>query len=313
MSQLYIHIGYPKTATTTLQRHLYPNHPQINYLGKFIPSFGYRDQLLAEEMHKLISVDQIRYQGVDTIRELVRNEVESTDCPVTLISSENLAHIASTDMGVVAQRLREAFYPCKLIVTIREQLDLLRSFYSLHGRFGQYLYLMRTETENERFPLSMNRWLELSLRAGDRSVAATLYFNDLLQYYENLFGDSSVGVFLYEELANESDAFVNKLSAFMGIDATLSEQLISGRRENTKLTQRELRKLTASKLFRRDSSFDGVALSRTASAARTRPPRPAKIMVDESWISLVREQYRESNRLLAQRRGLNLEQHGYSV
>ena len=32
--KLYLHIGYPRTGTTTLQRHLYCKHPQINYLGK---------------------------------------------------------------------------------------------------------------------------------------------------------------------------------------------------------------------------------------------------------------------------------------
>ena len=32
--KLYLHIGYPRTGTTTLQKHLYCKHPQINYLGK---------------------------------------------------------------------------------------------------------------------------------------------------------------------------------------------------------------------------------------------------------------------------------------
>ena len=33
--KLYVHFGYPRTGTTTLQLHLFPNHPQINYLGRY--------------------------------------------------------------------------------------------------------------------------------------------------------------------------------------------------------------------------------------------------------------------------------------
>ena len=33
MTNLYLHIGYPKTATTTLQKHVFQHHLDINYLG----------------------------------------------------------------------------------------------------------------------------------------------------------------------------------------------------------------------------------------------------------------------------------------
>ena len=39
---LYLHIGYPKTATTLLASELFPQHQQINYLGVKIPSGFYR-------------------------------------------------------------------------------------------------------------------------------------------------------------------------------------------------------------------------------------------------------------------------------
>ena len=32
--ELYLHIGYPRTATKTLQTHFFPEHKQINYLGR---------------------------------------------------------------------------------------------------------------------------------------------------------------------------------------------------------------------------------------------------------------------------------------
>ena len=35
MKDLYIHIGFPRTATTTLQLRLFKNHKDLNYLGRF--------------------------------------------------------------------------------------------------------------------------------------------------------------------------------------------------------------------------------------------------------------------------------------
>ena len=49
-----LHIGFPKTGTTTLQKHLFTEHSQIVYLGK--PT---RSEWLKEKMHTLIKQDSI--------------------------------------------------------------------------------------------------------------------------------------------------------------------------------------------------------------------------------------------------------------
>ena len=33
--KLYVQIGFPRTGSTFLQVHFFPNHPQINYLGRY--------------------------------------------------------------------------------------------------------------------------------------------------------------------------------------------------------------------------------------------------------------------------------------
>ena len=43
--KLYLHIGYPRTGTTTLQKHLFCKHPQINYFGKNLIR-GYNEENL---------------------------------------------------------------------------------------------------------------------------------------------------------------------------------------------------------------------------------------------------------------------------
>ena len=37
MRKLYLHIGYPKTGTTSLQQHVFPKLKTVRYLGKYDP------------------------------------------------------------------------------------------------------------------------------------------------------------------------------------------------------------------------------------------------------------------------------------
>ena len=51
-NEVFIHIGYPKTATTTLQKYMFPKHSQIQYLrsdGKnltFIRDIFFREKIV---------------------------------------------------------------------------------------------------------------------------------------------------------------------------------------------------------------------------------------------------------------------------
>ena len=33
--RIFLHLGYPKTASTYLQKNIFSKHPDINYIGKF--------------------------------------------------------------------------------------------------------------------------------------------------------------------------------------------------------------------------------------------------------------------------------------
>ncbi len=35
MTKVCLHIGFHKTTTSFLQNNLFPNHPDVNYIGKF--------------------------------------------------------------------------------------------------------------------------------------------------------------------------------------------------------------------------------------------------------------------------------------
>lgn len=81
---LYLHIGLPKTATTTLQLHGFRNHPDLDYAGTHLPRILNRDPLF-----NLLSAYVMRGEGqVMDIRKRLIERVESSSCPL-MISEEN--------------------------------------------------------------------------------------------------------------------------------------------------------------------------------------------------------------------------------
>ena len=59
-----LHIGLPKTATTTLQHLLFSKHPQIEYLGKTYNNRHFKNhaikKMIAPLTKKRLSDDQLR-------------------------------------------------------------------------------------------------------------------------------------------------------------------------------------------------------------------------------------------------------------
>lgn len=307
MTPLFVHVGYPKTATTTFQTHLFPHHPEIDYLGKFIPSHRYRDEYLYPALENLMTADEYRYEGVARLREIVDRYRDQSSAKVMLISSESFIHVTATDIGVVAQRIKAAFSPCKIIITIREQLAMIRSFYGLHGRFGQYLFLTKTETERVRMPLSIDEWLNYEFRAYNQNFLSTLHYYEVIKYYVNVFGKENVGVFLFEDFVIDKCACLEKLCDFLAVDLKTSLDLIEGRHELPNLSSREL---TSYKLMSKYAPERDLPRAAVIRKFLRNSPR-ASVEIDNAWQDKIRGLYGKGNQDLAHEFSLPLQQFGY--
>jgi hypothetical protein len=307
MCTLYVHVGYAKTATTTFQKHVFKQHPEIDYLGKFIPGFGFRDGALTHEINELISSDETRYRGVGALKALAREYRARSRRPVLLISTESLVHPWATDRGLVARRLYEALSPCRIIFTIREQLDSIRSFYGRHGRFCEYLFLVKEEREPVRSPLAFSDWLKFCLRSLDKNYLSTIQYGETIRYYAGLFGRQSVGVFLYEEFVADTRAYLTKLWDFLGIrDVATALQLVNGKHELPALSRGEV-------FFRRVATRVPFLRGATPSAAERLVPQlgRARVFISPQETKRLSALYADGNRELAETFDLPLKRFGY--
>lgn len=312
MTTLFVHLGYPKTATTTFQQHVFPYHPEICYLGKLIPGFRYLDPRLFPLLDDMMTADSLSFRGVELARDAMSRHLQHCDRSALLISSESFLHVTATDLGVVAERLRAAFSPCKVLITIREQRSMLRSFYGLHGRFGQYIFVTKPETEPLKLPLAMDYWLDVCFRAYHRNLPALLCYDRVVKRYQDLLGQENVGVFLFEELTRDPKTYVEQIAEFMGIEAAPMYALLGGHHEHQRMTRAELLSWHVGRFLWSRSSQDTMQRriqSRWHRWLGRRAPVDDKLPL--SWEPRLRELYGPSNNALSGLIGRDLGGFGY--
>lgn len=232
-TKLVIHLGYPKTGTTTFQNRVFPNHPDIDYLGKFIPSHRYREHETFFQVDALIRTNLLHPIDVTPLRDYIQRIREDSSQSAVLLSSESFLHPTAIDIGVVIKRIKSVFEPCKILLTIREQLDVLRSFHYMHGQYGQYFYVdSLNDNERLKYPMAFDKWVELQRRAPDKNLLGTLRYYEVISSLIGHFGQDSVHVALYEELVSDASSYARKLSRAMGINEEITVGLLAKHRDN---------------------------------------------------------------------------------
>ena len=233
--KLYIHFGFPRTATTTSQIHLFPNHPQINYLGRYPKTkpklelidlinnlnnddFDKRyNELLkkTEELYldpnktNIISYEYIIWNAIhydDPYHNPDPNDIHFRTVPRTVSRINSL--FSEIDV--------EVYFFC----SIRNQSDMIRSAYNVTSpelgasmTFAGEEIIQYLKTKNTNKP----------------KIKRLLNGYNYCELYKNLskvVGENKIKFFLYEEFRDNFDNFVSNLSNYLEIDPSISTRLL---------------------------------------------------------------------------------------
>lgn len=203
MKNIILHIGFPKTGTTTLQLGFFAKHKEILYLGG-----PFNDALRKIVEVDILGKDQIEFD-VDSVKKVLEEEISKrskneNDKPV-VFSRESISITIDnrTDRVVLAERLFNIFGSAKIIIVIRNQFSFLSSKYIETVKGGMYI--------------SFSDFLETSWSDFHRSLFPQLKYYEFIDVYNNIFGEENVLVLCYEDLKNAPDKFMTDLSKFIGI------------------------------------------------------------------------------------------------
>jgi len=206
-----IHIGYPKTGSTWLQKYV-----------TSAEALGFRPGVERGTVRRLIIEPNELWYDREAPAEALRARFE--DCEgdglVPVITHERLAGnpiSGGYDAAAIARRLHGLLPEGRVLMVVREQRSHLHSIYNEYVAGGGVADLdhFLSPPEGAQIPLFDLRYLE---------------FDRLIRLYQALFGTGQVLVLPYELLREDAVAFCNRILQFVGLDPLIALEAPPARR-----------------------------------------------------------------------------------
>lgn len=294
-----LHVGFSKTATTSLQNFVFSRLPGLANLGKPFVN-GDQRQPLYEAITHLTFAEELRYDKAETESAFAR-AIAGRSGPI-LISSEGFTYSRHNDQALVARRLRSIFPAARIVFTIREQVAWIRSLYLDDcGRFPLRKPMPRFAT-----------WLGWEKGKRNRGALQMANFDATVRLYEELFGRERVFVLPHEKMLSDRQGFANSLASVLEVEQThLDDLLASLPRSNPAISAKAyhlgllnyylIPEAGRRLLERLPRSIKNLILS----------GEPPELDIPETAVELVGANVRAGNGALAERHGLDLRGYGY--
>jgi hypothetical protein len=216
MKKLIIHIGYPKTATSSLQLNMFTQLMKenkieyLNHLGRDDENLG---KISVKNMVSTVLGFNAEINYTDEINQLLQ-----INKAITVLSSESLSHVcensqnADYKIGAIenAEKLKTMFLPyfdsIEIIMGIREQKSMITSYF-----IQEYFNII-----NHAPDLSdRKKWIDLNF--GKNRKVEELIFNyyEMYLHYIKSFGKNNVHILVYEDLLHDKDFYYQKLGSIL--------------------------------------------------------------------------------------------------
>lgn len=199
---LIIHIGVHKTATTWLQENLFSIHPEINLLNDFMTPWN--DELMDYLIQPNPSFSSKRcYELFEKkINEIPLKNREN----IMVISSEELTgspFSGAYNRKEIAERIFKTFPFAKIMLTIRNQSDIIVSWHQQMIKMGYVGTISQM--------LDENIWVRPCFKK------ESFDYLSIYKLYSQYYDKDSIGVFTQEELKFDSKGFIENVYNFLGI------------------------------------------------------------------------------------------------
>lgn len=234
MKKTYIHIGLPRTATTFFQQYIFPNLPEISFYG-------------VETAHYSDAFNKLQYSDDSFYNPAVFDDLlTSFQEKNILISNEYLSgqstYLNHGNRTTIAKRLKHLFPDGKVLIVLRNQIDLLQSLYAINVQWKETKAI-------DNFIWSNNANLDSGGASPSYYNTSESYesldgydYNSLIKLYKDNF--ANVTVLLFEEFVQKPELFAKKLADFFEVDKdTIFNLLSKNKAVNTGVTKAQADKL----------------------------------------------------------------------
>jgi hypothetical protein len=218
---LIVHVGAPKTATSTLQNAFFPAHPELFFLGKHVDRAraheGWRQPEIGMIIREIEASDVNFKPDLSAVQSIVAAQKAEAAGRTVVVSDEGLCVFTGADCIAKLCRIKELFdtlAPIRLILCVRDQLALIKSNYTTEHR-GEMLRL--SGTKQSWYP-DFDQYLDIHFRYACCSFLDSFCYAAMIDRLEPLVGAENVLIYGFEEFKKDPIATLRRLCRFMKID-----------------------------------------------------------------------------------------------
>ena len=237
MVKFIVHGGYSKTATTFLQKKIFP------YLGDVL-YFGKQDgKIIPEELNDLYHIifpsgvnmhhlyrlffpsiaSNVSYRRtinssliIPLFGDILLREMKKSGKNIILLSNESLFDFAASNAELNMLLLLRLFnylqtnysekIKFKVMMTIRNQKNFLQSFYAdsfshLKGQFK-----------------SFEDFIQYGIKNNHEMIFGGCYYDLILEDMKKIYGQDNVRFFVYEKMKEDTKSYLHDIFQFIGTD-----------------------------------------------------------------------------------------------
>jgi len=304
---IFIHPGFGKSGTTTIQENIFGKHDQILSIGR---PYSDLNSKIRKEIGK---IEGLNYNAeiVASLVESAFDVVDASKNKCIVLSDETLLSNAYM-RNTIANRLRVMFQNAHIIFTIRNQIKALESYYGNHGRVLKGV----PDPFNGRY-VSLDNWLSYAYKNKETTYLGLINYYETIGMWEKIFGSDHVHVFLFEEFVSNKKSFSEKLSKLLSIDEEQTYSLITEKWNNSRDPGRAVAYTRI-----REKILPGVSIRSIVPFGNILQQwftnylskgKGVKVEISSDWRKCLSDYYREGNSQLMKTKGLPLDKYGYPI
>ncbi|SDM32741.1 sulfotransferase domain-containing protein [Halarsenatibacter silvermanii] len=219
--EIVFHIGYPKTATSTLQTFFTKlgEMGKINYFGK---DYNVKPKKRLNHHFRNLILGENIYNPKHENKEFISSKKN-------LISDEwytcsSLKYALETKQNLQAQyfplRFKNLFsknIDLKILVTIRNQIEIIYSYFvQIYFRYKNYL---KYETFSDFLKSEINKDYNGELNQ--------FYYFDILSQYADCFGWANIYILFFEDIKHDINDYAEEITKILGLTKKDKKNLLS--------------------------------------------------------------------------------------
>ncbi|MCG2431675.1 hypothetical protein [Aequorivita xiaoshiensis] len=209
MKQVWIHMGYPKCFSTSLQKAFFEKHPEITYGGIGVGDhLSFANSGLEFVFQSLLQHANKPYFERNFIEaKKIVDEFVNSASNTTVFSLETLVFpFSSLDFETITERIKLLFegYDIHILLVIREQFDFLKSLYGEFLRMG--------------YPETFSNFIQWVWAYRDRNFWELLNYPQVYDFLKQSFGDENIHLQFFENWKSNPEIEINaSVSQLLGI------------------------------------------------------------------------------------------------